>query len=336
MASTTLAKSDGLKLYSVLKVRVRETLLAGQRRIEQEKILTYWNTGKLINEHIRLNNGRANYAEKVIRRLEADLGVDETVLRRTAQFQATFPIRATWRELTWSHYRSLLAVKDETDRTKLAELAEREQWDSDKLSVWIQKLKYENGRLPAGVSEPLVEPKAGIPGLYRVVKSAGALAVDLGFASYVELSKVESRGLKEGAIVQWSPGGKPVPEKNAETSHLYAYSAELIRVVDGDTVWMRIWLAPPIWIKQKLRLRGINAPELDTTEGESAKRFVASVLNQSQSITITTTKTDKWDRYLSDVFLEMKEGEVIYLNNHLLENGHAFRSDRVRLDDWEG
>jgi len=51
-------------------------------------------------------------------------------------------------------------------------------------------------------------------------------------------------------------------------------------------------------------------------------------------MTITTTKPDKWDRYLSDIFLEVGNEEVIYLNNYLLENGYAFRADRVRLDDW--
>ncbi len=343
MAGTSLKKSESLKLYSVLKVRVRETLLESRERIEREKLLAYWNTGKLINDHVRLNNGRADYAQKILLKLERDIGIDATVLRRTAQFQAAFPIRAHRRELTWTHYRALLPVKDEAERNRLAERAEHEHWDSTELRKRIRKMRYENGRLPAGIADPLVQPKAGTPGLYRIVKSGEFFAIDLGFASYVELLKNESRGLRDGAIVKWNGRTKPVLLKDAEASDLYAYPAELIRVVDGDTLWMKITLAGSLWIKEKLRLRGIDAPELSTPEGVAAKRFIISVLNQSRSITITTTKPDKWDRYLSDVFLEMPkaspsggtDGEVIYLNNHLLENGYAIRYDRVHLEDWD-
>ena len=52
-------------------------------------------------------------------------------------------------------------------------------------------------------------------------------------------------------------------------------------------------------------------------------------------LTITTTKPDKWDRYLSDVFLMTAEGEEIFLNNRLLETGHARFYEAVSLDDWE-
>ncbi|MBI4357986.1 MAG: thermonuclease family protein [Candidatus Omnitrophica bacterium] len=347
----SIKRNASLKHYSVLKDRVRQTLLAGQREIEREKVLIYWNTGKLINEHVRLNNGRADYAERVILRLEADLGIDETVLRRTAQFQAAFPIRAPGRELTWSHYKALLPVKDESERKRLAELAESKRWNWQELAERIQQTRYQKGRLPAGISDPLVEPKAGIPGLYRVIKSEDSLAIDLGFASYIDLSKSQSRGLKEGDIVSLRGAAQTRPKqsrsgiasprfaglamtKGATVADLYCYPAELIRVVDGDTLWMKVWLAAPMWIIEKLRLRGIDAPELGTPEGEAAKRFLTSVLNQTRAITITTTKPDKWDRYLSDIFLEMKDGELIYLNNHLLENGHAFRYDRVQLTDW--
>jgi len=186
MAGTSLKKSESLKLYSVLKIRVRETLLESRERIEREKLLAYWNTGKLINDHVRLNNGRADYAQKILLKLEKDIGIDATVLRRTAQFQAAFPIRARRRELTWTHYRALLPVKDEAERNRLAERAEHEHWDSTELRKRIRKMRYENGRLPAGIADPLVQPKAGTPGLYRIVKSGEFFAIDLGFASYVD------------------------------------------------------------------------------------------------------------------------------------------------------
>ena len=38
--------------YATLRKKVRTTLLEGQSKIEQEKIRTYWLTGKLINDFI--------------------------------------------------------------------------------------------------------------------------------------------------------------------------------------------------------------------------------------------------------------------------------------------
>lgn len=59
MANHTLIRIAAPKTYAELKRGVDETLLAGQRRIEMAKVLTYWETGRLINAHVLLNGGRA-------------------------------------------------------------------------------------------------------------------------------------------------------------------------------------------------------------------------------------------------------------------------------------
>ena len=56
---------------------------------------------------------------------------------------------------------------------------------------------------------------------------------------------------------------------------------------------------------------------------------------RARRLVITTTKPDQWDRYLSDVFLTMAEGPDVFLNNRLLEQGHARPYRRVSLSDWE-
>ena len=60
---------------------------------------------------------------------------------------------------------------------------------------------------------------------------------------------------------------------------------------------------------------------------EAAKRCVEAVVNETEGVTITTSKADKYDRYLADVFLHRRSGEEVFLNNALLENGHAVRFD---------
>ncbi|NQU09875.1 thermonuclease family protein [bacterium] len=164
--------------------------------------------------------------------------------------------------------------------------------------------------------------------------NAVSLALDLGFTSYLDLTAAEARGLNEGDLVHLAPSGRITPAKGAKRTELYTYPAEVLRVVDGDTLWMRIYLRPRHWLKEKLRLRAIDCPELDTAKGRSAKGFVQALVRQATAVTITTTKPDKWDRYLSNIFLKLPSGEDVFLNNGLLETGHAVRKTSYVFDDW--
>jgi endonuclease YncB( thermonuclease family) len=97
---------------------------------------------------------------------------------------------------------------------------------------------------------------------------------------------------------------------------------------------VKVNLEPDRWVKQKLRLRDLDCPELDTAEGKAAKRFVEALLARAEAVTICTTKPDKYDRYLADVYLSSPEGEI-YLNNELLREGHAGRKGGYSPADWE-
>jgi endonuclease YncB( thermonuclease family) len=73
---------------------------------------------------------------------------------------------------------------------------------------------------------------------------------------------------------------------------------------------------------------------MSTPEGRAAKRFVEALIAKTTAIVINTTKPDKYDRYLADVFLTTDSGEI-FLNNALLENGQAVRKDAWEFGDWE-
>ena len=66
------------------------------------------------------------------------------------------------------------------------------------------------------------------------------------------------------------------------------------------------------------------APEIENSEGKEAKAFVGKILHPSSgvpkppAIIIKTTKSDKYDRYLADVWVKDK-----YLNQELLEKDLA-------------
>ncbi len=354
-------KSSGpLASYAELRRRVRETLLWGQQRIEEERVRTYWDTGWWVKEHILLNRLRARYGEEVLRKLSRDEGVSESVLDRCKQFAEKFPrlfpkpISAARQksllssypaskndiktQLTWSHFRTLLPLEDDKLRLRLARRAERHGWTVQELEARIKSLRKSLPQPRSPLSgRAFLKPKKGELFTYRIIEDGGVLALDQGFAKYWNLSPGEAKRFLEGDIVRKLPGREMEKLEGGGKSLLYTYEADVTRVVDADTIWMKIYLegrqrAP--WVKEKLRLRDIDAAEIKTPEGRAAKKFVEDQV-RNKRILITTTKPDKWDRYLSDVFLISESGEELYLNNLLLENGHARIKTDWSLEDWE-
>jgi endonuclease YncB( thermonuclease family) len=103
-------------------------------------------------------------------------------------------------------------------------------------------------------------------------------------------------------------------------------------VIDGDTLVVTI-LLPQCEMDEKLRLRGLDCPEMDTPAGKVAKRYVETLLVETAEVTITTSKVDKYDRYLADVHLRQRSGEAIFLNNALLAHGHAVPMGEAQ-EEW--
>jgi endonuclease YncB( thermonuclease family) len=348
---------------------VRETFVLGQQKADELKVQTYWEAGRLIHEHLRHHQSEAGYGKQLMLKLARGLDVGDELLYRMLRFYEAFPISSARRKLSWTHYRTLARLPDEKKRLEIEAVATRENWNAEKLEKHVSFLTAGTlANSDGGASVPasrvsLLTSKCGKPGIYRIVADGDGLAMDLGFASYqsltcrrrreealtkkseirnrqseIEMSLVTSSptNLKPNDLVTLSPTGQPIPAPDATKADLYTYDAEIIRVVDGDTLWLKIWLKQNHWLKEKVRLRGIDCPEMDTPEGKAAKRFVETLVKGAASVTVTTTKPDKWDRYLSDIFLRCNDGEELFLNNLLLENGHARRYDKVTLEDWEG
>lgn len=82
---------------------------------------------------------------------------------------------------------------------------------------------------------------------------------------------------------------------------MFTYNAIVERVIDGDTVDVHVDLGFDIWHSVRLRLSDIDTPETWTDEGKAAKTFVKDAL-EGQDVVITTHKTDKYGRYLAEIF----------------------------------
>jgi micrococcal nuclease len=105
----------------------------------------------------------------------------------------------------------------------------------------------------------------------------------------------------------------------------YTYRATLSKVVDGDTVDLYVDCGFGIYTKQRLRLYGINTPEIrgsQRPQGLAAKEYVIKRFAETQEITVRTIKDrkGKYGRYLAIIYLD---GEN--LNEELVTEGHAER-----------
>lgn len=321
-----------LKSYAILKSRVKKRLALGRERAEAELVRTYWDVGHMINTHIQVHKGRAEYGKEVIKKLAGDIGTDPTVLWCIAKFPKVFPILVPGQVLPWSHYRALLAVDDDKRRTALAARAYKEGWSKEELRARIRRIVFPKpiGRI-TGSKIPLKTPLLGQFYTYRIFqpKSVDAnvkmpLKVDLGFQVYIDLALLRfPKGLKEGDIVRAKPGSTSAITKAGTVADLFTYRAMVEDVTDGDTLRVHIDLGLGASSRQYLRLTHINGPELKTKEGQAAREFVLREILRSPIVKLRSTKHDLFDRYLADIFLE----DGTYLNQRILDAGHAVRME---------
>jgi endonuclease YncB( thermonuclease family) len=332
-------KALSVTTYAALRKQVEQTLLFGQQKIEEAKVRTYWETGRLINEYLhRSENPNQEHGKKIVAALAKDLGFGETVFYRCMRFAENFPTLAARPKLSWAHYRALITVPDEKKRLVLAYQAAKEEWPSRDLEIEIRNLNWEN-RTAASDGKPpslLTAPKLGPFFTYRILdpktvqpKEEGLLLVDLGFSSYRDLDAVTSKTFKPldivGSVKTGDDQYKLNESRGASPESLFTYSATVEKVVDGDTLRVIVDLGFNVRTRQYIRLKGIDCPEMDTPEGKAAKRFVERALQGLEFITLKTVKSDKYDRYLGDVMVPRKDGTLLYLNNELIKRSHAVR-----------
>ena len=86
---------------------------------------------------------------------------------------------------------------------------------------------------------------------------------------------------------------------------MYTYKASVVQVVDGDTIYVDVDLGFYLRQMMKLRLKGIDTPEMrgpERPEGLKAKQFVEETLAQCPAVVVTTDKIGKYGRYVADVW----------------------------------
>ena len=120
------------------------------------------------------------------------------------------------------------------------------------------------------------------------------------------------------------------PGLKRPTEATYIYKAIVERVVDGDTLLLRIDLGFQVLKRQRLRLSSIDTPSLDEPLGKKAAKFVRDQLAKVDFVMVKTGKIDIYGRYVGHVFYSMstQNKETIfqsgrYLNQELVDKGLA-------------
>lgn len=109
---------------------------------------------------------------------------------------------------------------------------------------------------------------------------------------------------------------------------MYEYRAKLDRVVDGDTVYLRVDLGFNISAIIDFRLYGINAPEPreETAEaGKAATQHLSELITPAHEfdewpLRIRTHKRDKYGRWLVEIYKGLSEESI---NERMVKDGFA-------------
>jgi micrococcal nuclease len=123
---------------------------------------------------------------------------------------------------------------------------------------------------------------------------------------------------------------------------MYEYRANVVRVVDGDTLHIDLDLGIDCHTLLTVRLWGVNAPEHGTPEGDAATAYVENWVHNHAGpgglVEIATYKDrkEKYGRYLGTILgwaegIEEEERASAApdrsLNAMLVEAGHAVEYD---------
>ena len=114
----------------------------------------------------------------------------------------------------------------------------------------------------------------------------------------------------------------------------YIYKGKLERVVDGDTIDALIDVGFDIWVKKRIRYKGIDTWESRTrnleekTKGLAAKarnkELLENVSSKPGYFRIKSYGVGKYGRVLGEIFVQDTEGKQYNINETLISEGHAY------------
>ncbi len=150
--SSTNLLSEEIQLYNDVCNIIDSARNRLATYVNKEVVMTNWYVGKRIKEDV-LYNKRAEYGKQIVKKLAENLvkhygtGWSEKKLRHCLRAAETFSqeeiVSATQRQLTWTHLKSLMYIKDPLARQFYMEMIRIEHWDTRTLGEKIDGQLYE-------------------------------------------------------------------------------------------------------------------------------------------------------------------------------------------------
>ena len=114
----------------------------------------------------------------------------------------------------------------------------------------------------------------------------------------------------------------------------YIYRGKLDRVIDGDTIDAMIDVGFDIWVKKRIRYKGIDTWESRTRDLEEKKLGLKAKERNKELLEKVSTKpgyfrlksygVGKYGRVLGEIFIMDENDSTICINDQLITEGHAY------------
>lgn len=120
------------------------------RSVDTERVLMYWQIGKVIFEEEQQGEDRAAYGKYLIKSISETLqpqlgsGFSVRQLERYRQFFRTFPIASALRtQLGWTHYKTLISIGNNDKRDFYIAEATKNNWTARQLERQVNSQLFE-------------------------------------------------------------------------------------------------------------------------------------------------------------------------------------------------
>ena len=132
------------------------------RLVDTERVLMYWQIGKVIFEEEQEGKERAEYGEFLIKSLANTLepqygtGFSIRQLELCRQFYRTFPITNALRsQFNWTHYRTLIRIENQDKRAFYIAETDKNNWTARQLERQVNSQLFERLLLSNNVKDVL-------------------------------------------------------------------------------------------------------------------------------------------------------------------------------------
>lgn len=132
------------------------------RAVDNERVLMYWQIGKIIFEEEQEGKDRADYGKYLIKTISETFqpqfgsGFSVRQLERYRQFYRTFPIASALRtQFNWTHYKNLISIDNKDKREFYIAETEKNNWTARQLERQINSQLFERLLLSNDVKDVL-------------------------------------------------------------------------------------------------------------------------------------------------------------------------------------